>query len=236
MTPALPPDAEAAARARQERIERLARKRAAAQPASRAGTSRTAASRTITSNPSSSQRSAPPRKRRHAAQGSRMTALAVSMAATGALSGYLAMSDHAAASPLTSTSTGASAGTGATATSTAGAAAQLGATATTGATTTTGLKDGGYTGSTVNTKFGPVQVQVTIAGGKITNVSALQTPGGRQKSIDINQQAVPILTSETLAAQSAKIDNVSGATYTSNGYVKSLQSALDLAKTTTASA
>lgn len=216
MTYPLPLDATAAALARQERIARLAQKRAATQMPVPV-------------------RTATCRKRRHAAQGSRITALAVSMAATGALSGYLALSDHAAAAALTSPSSAGSV-SATTSGSTAGTASQLGATATTGAATSTSIKDGSYTGSTVNTKFGPVQVQVTVATGKMTNVAALQTPGGRQKSIDINQQAVPILTSEALTAQSAKIDNVSGATYTSNGYAQSLQSALDQARTTTASA
>lgn len=84
------------------------------------------------------------------------------------------------------------------------------------------------TGPVVQTQWGPVQVQLTTAGGKITGVSVLQYPtGGR--SDQINAQAIPVLVSETMAAQSAKIDMVSGATYTSNGYLQSLQSALDQA-------
>lgn len=84
------------------------------------------------------------------------------------------------------------------------------------------------TGPVVQTRWGPVQVQLRIVGGKITAVSVLQYPtGGR--SDQINAQALPILVSETIKAQSAKIDMVSGATYTSTGYLQSLQSALDKA-------
>jgi uncharacterized protein with FMN-binding domain len=97
-------------------------------------------------------------------------------------------------------------------------------------TTSTGLKDGSFTGKTVNTQFGPVQVAVTVSGGKITNVKALQltTYGGR--SVQISNYAAPILRSEVLKAQSAKVSNVSGATYTTRGYLSSLQSALNQAK------
>jgi uncharacterized protein with FMN-binding domain len=85
------------------------------------------------------------------------------------------------------------------------------------------------TGSTVNTPFGPVQVQVSLTGHKITNITALQTPSGDGHSQRIADFAVPELTREALAAQSAHIDAVSGASYTSQGYIQSLQSALDKA-------
>jgi uncharacterized protein with FMN-binding domain len=82
------------------------------------------------------------------------------------------------------------------------------------------------TGPTVSTRWGPVQVQLTLANGKITDITALQMPtGGR--SGRISQQAEPLLRSQTLAAQSASIDGVSGATYTSVAYARSLQAALD---------
>jgi uncharacterized protein with FMN-binding domain len=84
-------------------------------------------------------------------------------------------------------------------------------------------------GSTIDTRWGPVQVQVTLTNGKITKVTALQLPDGNQRDREINDFAVPQLTQETLSAQSARIDSVSGATYTSDGYVRSLQSALDKA-------
>ena len=86
-----------------------------------------------------------------------------------------------------------------------------------------------FTGAVASTQFGPMQVRVTLAGMKITKVTVVQqtNDGGESDQIDAN--AIPQLTSETLAAQSAHIDAVSGATYTSSGYVKSLQSALDQA-------
>ena len=85
------------------------------------------------------------------------------------------------------------------------------------------------TGTVANTQYGPMQVQVTLAGAKITNVTVLQRTNDGAESDQIDATAIPKLTSETLAAQSAKIDAVSGASYTSSGYVQSLQSALDKA-------
>jgi uncharacterized protein with FMN-binding domain len=85
------------------------------------------------------------------------------------------------------------------------------------------------TGSTVNTRWGPVQVQLTVSGGKITDVSVLQYPSGNGTDQQINSYALPILMQSTVDAQSANIDMVSGATYTSTGYVQSLQSAIDQA-------
>jgi uncharacterized protein with FMN-binding domain len=82
------------------------------------------------------------------------------------------------------------------------------------------------TGSLIDTFYGPVQVQVTESNGRITTIVAVQLPtGGR--SGRIAQYAAPILQAEALAAQSANIDFVSGATYTSDAYQRSLQSALD---------
>ena len=94
-----------------------------------------------------------------------------------------------------------------------------------------GSVQGGSTvaGDAINTRFGPVQVQITVAGGKITAADVLQVPMRDRKDQMINSQAVPILNQETVSAQSAKIDTVSGATYTSDGYAQSLQSAIDKA-------
>lgn len=91
------------------------------------------------------------------------------------------------------------------------------------------LANGTVTGPVVQTRFGPVQVQVTIAGGKITDVTALQLPNDRQRSAEISGIVEPMLRSEALTAQSAQIDLISGATYTSDAYAQSLQSALDQA-------
>lgn len=85
------------------------------------------------------------------------------------------------------------------------------------------------TGSVASTQWGPVEVQLTITSGSITNVSVLQYPNGNGRDYQINSYALPILTQETLRAQSASIDMVSGATVTSGGYLESLQSALDKA-------
>jgi uncharacterized protein with FMN-binding domain len=74
-----------------------------------------------------------------------------------------------------------------------------------------------------------VQVELTVAGGKITDVSVVQYPNGNGRDQEINARALPILIQETLKAQSASIDMVSGATVTSDGYLTSLQSALDKA-------
>jgi len=85
------------------------------------------------------------------------------------------------------------------------------------------------TGATVQTRYGPVQVQVTLRGSRITEVSAVQLPQQSGRDIEIDNFAVPVLHDEALSAQSAHIDTVSGATYTSEGYIQSLQSALDSA-------
>ena len=100
---------------------------------------------------------------------------------------------------------------------------------------TTGSAPTGGSGSTVangtvsQTRWGPVQVQVTIAGGRITDVKTLRQPNGNFRDEEINSYAVPQLREEVLSAQSANIDTVSGATVTSNGYISSLQAALDAA-------
>ncbi|MEI2642365.1 MAG: FMN-binding protein [Candidatus Nanopelagicales bacterium] len=83
------------------------------------------------------------------------------------------------------------------------------------------------TGSVAQTEWGPVQVQITVSGSEITDVQVLQYPNENGKDQQINAYALPVLTDETLQAQSANIDMVSGATVTSNGYISSLQAALD---------
>jgi uncharacterized protein with FMN-binding domain len=85
------------------------------------------------------------------------------------------------------------------------------------------------TGPVVTTQYGPMQVEVTLDGARIAKVVVLQQTDDGGESTAIDAAAVPKLTSETLAAQSAHIDAVSGASYTSSGYIKSLQSALDQA-------
>ena len=100
--------------------------------------------------------------------------------------------------------------------------------------TTSSGSDGGssskittYTGSVAQTRWGPVQVKITVQGGKLTKVTILQQPSGNSRDAEINSRALPILINESLSAQNANIDMVSGATVTSEGYVQSLQAALD---------
>ena len=85
------------------------------------------------------------------------------------------------------------------------------------------------TGSVAQTRWGPVQVQLIVSSGKITEVSVVQYPNGNGRDQEINSQALPVLIQETEQSQSATIDMVSGATVTSTGYLESLQSALDKA-------
>jgi uncharacterized protein with FMN-binding domain len=83
------------------------------------------------------------------------------------------------------------------------------------------------TGSVASTRYGPMQVQITVTGKRITKVNVLQQTNVGSYSGQVDSFAVPQLTSETLSAQSANINTVSGASYTSQGYIQSLQSALD---------
>ena len=85
---------------------------------------------------------------------------------------------------------------------------------------------GTFTGSTSQTRFGPVQVQITVVDGKITAAKALQYPNNDFRSQQISQQAIPYLVQETLAANSGNINGVGGASYTSQGWYDSLASAL----------
>ena len=85
---------------------------------------------------------------------------------------------------------------------------------------------GTFAGATNQTRFGPVQVQITVSNGKITAVKALQYPNGDGRSASISQQAIPYLVQQTLTAQSDQISGVGGASYTSYGFYISLQSAL----------
>ena len=84
-------------------------------------------------------------------------------------------------------------------------------------------------GDPFDNQYGTVQVRVTLRGNTITNVTALQMPFEHQRSAEISQQAAPLLLQEVLQAQSAQIDTLGGATYTSESYAQSVQSALDKA-------
>ncbi|MBM6400376.1 FMN-binding protein [Phycicoccus sonneratiae] len=99
----------------------------------------------------------------------------------------------------------------------------------TGSDGSSGSSSGTFTGDAVQTRYGPVQVEITVAGGKITKSVVTQVPWNDHRDQEINSYAVPILNDEAVRAQSADIDMVSGATFTSDGYIQSLQSAIDQA-------
>ncbi|GGU95627.1 FMN-binding protein [Streptomyces filipinensis] len=115
-----------------------------------------------------------------------------------------------------------------------GAAAQQSPQGGTGGGTQASTGSGTVTGDATQTQYGTVQVRLTVAGGKVTRAEAVQAPKGGL-SDQKTAMAVPKLNQEAVAAQSARIDSVSGATYTSTGYKKSLQSALDKVKPSSAS-
>jgi uncharacterized protein with FMN-binding domain len=151
----------------------------------------------------------------------------------------LLMSYHTSTSSTASTiqASGATAGTGSkgTAPGAAGSAGSAG----TGKGTTGGVSGSGsagnsatgltFAGAAVPTRFGNVQVQITVVDKKITAATVLQIPNRDRKDVQINNRAVPILNAEAVQAQSADIDMVSGATVTSVAYIQSLQSAIDKA-------
>ena len=111
-------------------------------------------------------------------------------------------------------------------TGSAGTTSTTGKTGTAAAAPAAGGKSGVFAGNTANTQWGPVQVQITVTNGKITQVSALQYPNGDQRSKSIAQQSIPYLIKQTLATQTANVAGVSGASYTSDGWRRSLASAI----------
>lgn len=92
------------------------------------------------------------------------------------------------------------------------------------------VRDGTYRGSAVPTPYGPVRVAATVRGGRLVAVRVLQSPSGGGREQQIAAYALPRLTREAIGAGDAHIDAVSGASYTSQGYIDSLQSALDAAR------
>jgi uncharacterized protein with FMN-binding domain len=131
-----------------------------------------------------------------------------------------ASAESSVVAPISSGSTAAS-GTTSAASGTTSTPSTSGSSTSTTATT--------FTGAAASTKYGPVQVQITVSDGTVTDVSVIDYPSNNGKDQQINARALPVLVQETLKAQSADIDMVSGATYTSEGYETSLQSALDQA-------
>jgi uncharacterized protein with FMN-binding domain len=111
-----------------------------------------------------------------------------------------------------------------TTTTTAAAASRRSTSSSSGGTTPATTKT--VAGDVSATRYGPVQVQVTVKNGKVTAVTATQYPSGDSRSQQINAYAIPVLNQEALQAKSANVHMISGATYTSDGYIASLQSAL----------
>ena len=121
-------------------------------------------------------------------------------------------------------SDGSSSGSGSTDGGTSGSSGSSGSSGASGSDVS-----GTFTGAVADTRWGPVQVQITVKAGRITSADAVQHPTGNSRDQQINAYAVPQLNSEVTDAQSAQIDLVSGATVTSRGYVQSLQDAIDQA-------
>ena len=142
------------------------------------------------------------------------------IASAGVLgAGWAAGTANGATVATTTTTTATTGTTATTATTTSGATSK----AASGSST---YKDGTYTGTTVQHQYGSVTVTVTISGGKITNVTAQALDGGDRRSQSIDSQAVPMMKTEVLSANSANVSTIGGATYTTTAYITSLQSAL----------
>ncbi len=199
------------------RLERLAARRTPSAAAASAPRAKTPAYASSMKGPANG-------RRRHAAKGARQAALALSLATTGGLSYAMSLSPTAdagaAVAPAGIVSVPSSGATG--------TASGSPSTTTEPAVDPTPIV---VNGDSYTNRFGTVQVQVSFAtDGTITEVSTLQTPDGDRKSVSINDRAVPTLNAEALVAQSADVDTVSGATYTSLDYQRSLQSAIDTAR------
>ncbi|PPF53902.1 FMN-binding protein [Clavibacter michiganensis] len=123
----------------------------------------------------------------------------------------------------------AGAATGGTTGSAGASAPAIPSTGTTPSASATATAGGTFTGTAATTRYGQVQVRITVADGRITEVEALRLTDHDGRSVAISNRAAPILRQEVLAAQSADVQSVSGATYTSEGYLTSLQSAVDQA-------
>ncbi|MDR7160553.1 FMN-binding protein [Arthrobacter sp. BE255] len=139
----------------------------------------------------------------------------------------------AASAGTTGTGTTGAAGSGSSGTGAAGSSSSSGS-GSSGAAGSSGSSGAAaasatYKGAVVQTRFGAVQVQITVSAGKVTEVTALQLTDDDRKSVQISNRAAPLLRSEVLAAQSADVQTIGGATVTSDAYLTSLQAALDAA-------
>lgn len=210
------------------KLAAAAQRAAAARAAKRTGTS-----------PSPAGRAKP-------ARASKVGALALSVATTAGLTAMFAGQDSGTTDSVVLTGgtlatvapTASTAATAATASTEAAVATTIGDTITSAEPTTTAaaapaasaILDGTYVGAADSNRWGVVQVQAVYSGGQLVDVQILQYPDGDNKSVRINQRSLPTLIAEAIANQSADVNTVSGATYTSDSYVASLQSAIDAAK------
>ena len=149
----------------------------------------------------------------------------VILAITGTIAGLVALlsfKSHSGTVPVASTS-----GTGSSSSSSSSSSARTipGEFQSTVGTLTTGETT--VTGKVANTAYGPVQIELVVKSHKIVKVAVLEQPTNTIHDIQIGEFAFPKLISETLTSQNAKVDTVSGASYTSEGYISSLQSAVD---------
>ena len=87
------------------------------------------------------------------------------------------------------------------------------------------LVDGTHTGKVVSTDYGDIQVAIVVMGGKVTEVDVLKQPGSKRRSIEINANAFALLKAEVLTAQASIVNAISGASFTSEGFMKTLSSA-----------
>jgi len=125
--------------------------------------------------------------------------------------------------------TASSGSSGSTDSSGTGSSGSTGTSGAAGAAGAAAKASGTYDGGVVQTRFGTVQVQITVKSGQITDVTALKLTDAEGRSVQISNYAAPILRDEVLQAQSANVQTVGGATVTSDAYLTSLQAALDAA-------
>jgi uncharacterized protein with FMN-binding domain len=164
----------------------------------------------------------PRQRKRHPARGARIVALVSSVAATVGVTAAMGFADDSGPGSTALAQAAANVGLSANGTN------AISASGSSSSNGSTGLRNGTFTGTAVDNGYGNIQVQATINSGRLSAVSLLQQPSDR-KSTRINRNAAPVLSSEAISAQSARIDMVSGATYTSEAYAVSLQAALDQA-------
>ena len=153
--------------------------------------------------------------------------LAATIAGTAGVLGFHA---HAAAPTATAATTTATASSSTTRTNSSTSSASGSGTGTgsgSGSSSGSSTVSGTATGDAVDTQYGAAQVRVTVTNGKIVKIEALQLQSNDPHSVQISSSAAPVLEQEALAQQTADVDAVSGATFTSASYTQSLQSALD---------